>query len=123
MKASFLADVRLNSHLGIPLRRIGRKKSIQIRHLDLRQTLGVHGVALLDDAVLKEQISGHSVNFVRAARSVRGMARTAPQKFSRLLAEHVLRVFLILRADGFHDVFLRIEIIGSFYDPGLFQCA
>ena len=41
-----------------------------IRHGDLRQTLGVHDVALLDDAVLKEDKGGHSVNFVRGERSL-----------------------------------------------------
>ena len=42
---------------------------------------------------------------------------------SRLLAEQVLRVFLILQADSLHDVFLRIEVVGSLYDPGFLQCA
>jgi hypothetical protein len=51
----------------------------------------------------------------------------APRKYTAelraLLAEQVLRVFLVLQADRLHDVFLRIEIVGSFYDPGFLQCA
>jgi hypothetical protein len=46
-----------------------RNEAIPIWHLDLRQTLGIHDVALLDDAVAKEQIGGQSVHFVRTERS------------------------------------------------------
>ena len=62
LQVSFLgalgADVRLNSYFGIPLRRIWRKESVPVRHLDLRQTLGVHDVALLNDTVPIEHKGG-----------------------------------------------------------------
>src|ERR1019366_2712482 len=54
---------------GLPIRRPQRNEPITIRHLDLRQTLGVEDVALLDDIVSKEQKGRQSVNLVRPERS------------------------------------------------------
>src|SRR5450755_3524240 len=46
-----------------------RNEAIPVRHFDLRQSLGVKDVALLDDAVLIEQKRDERINFVRFERS------------------------------------------------------
>src|SRR5205809_3052147 len=44
-------------------------EAISVRHFDLRQTLGIKDVALLNDAVAIEQKRDQCVNFVRRERS------------------------------------------------------
>ena len=51
--------------------RLGREKSVTIRHLDFQQSLGVEDVTLFDDVVLVEQKSSHGVNLVGSERSLR----------------------------------------------------
>src|SRR6266567_8485657 len=51
------------------IHRYCRNEAIPIRHFDLRQTLVVHHVGLLDDAVPIEQKCDQRVNFVMGERS------------------------------------------------------
>src|SRR5258708_6343721 len=46
-----------------------RNEAIPVRHLNLRETLGVQDVALLDDAILVVQKCDQRVDFVRGERS------------------------------------------------------
>ena len=56
-------------HPGLP-RRPRRHASVPIRQGDLRQTLGVDDVSLLENLVPIEQKGGQSANLVRAERSL-----------------------------------------------------
>ena len=47
-----------------------RYESFPIGHPDLGQTLGIHDIALLDNVVAVEQISGQSIHLVGAERSL-----------------------------------------------------
>ena len=60
-----LLDLRL-SPPRLPLRKWGRRVRVPIRHSDLRQTVGVHHVSLLDDPAAVQQIGGQAIHLVRA---------------------------------------------------------
>lgn len=62
-----LFDLRLSQPwLPLRIRKRGGCVGVPIRHTDLRQTVGVHDVALLDDAAEVQQISRQAIHFVRA---------------------------------------------------------
>ena len=62
-----ISGVALKPRLPVlPLRR--QTKSIAIRHLDLWQTLRVHHLVFLDDAVLEQQEGSERVNFIGRER-------------------------------------------------------